>query len=90
MLSFGYGFVAERYRFFPYAIVDTGIKGLKALVALQDESLDDRARRDGSASTDGPEGHLVAAGAPGRSAFSSSVVSTSGWIAARGSAVSPG
>ena len=39
MLSFGYGFVAERYRFFPYAIVDTGIKGMKALVALSDESL---------------------------------------------------
>ena len=35
VLSFGYGFVADRYRFFPYAIVDRGIQGLKALLALK-------------------------------------------------------
>lgn len=39
VLSFGYGFVATRYHFFPYAILDRGIQGLKAQLALEDDAL---------------------------------------------------
>ena len=39
VLSFGYGFVAARYHFFPYAILDRGIQGLKAQLALEDDAL---------------------------------------------------
>ena len=89
VLSFGYGFVADRYHFFPYAILDREIQGLKAQLAFEDDAL-----MAGLIATDpqAPTVPRITRLLPDAGTERLLVVGgfSSGWIAALGSAASPG